>query len=280
MQFLWMTTPRDRYLEGMSLLPSAPDTDEGPSSDEIRQRVIYALMLPAVRLARVFGVPLKMVERWLHMAYFHELRDSGLKMREAAGHLKVSMRKAALLSKQLKDNFLQPEQVKTLPRRIEFCLWAQPLSFARLQQAMPEVEPVTLTAALDQLVAEGRLTLNRGRTTTYAATRPERRLVRDNWLARIDGLNNLLGTVSDAVYGRFFAAEPRAFARTLSFRMRSQDREKLQALYEEQIWPTLVALDEASRDDENAEQVELSLCWAPYEYLRQRASGEPEEEDS
>ena len=38
---------------------------------------------------------------------------------------------------------------------------------------------------------------------------------------------------------------------------------KLRALYEEQIWPALKALDDAAAADADAEAIDIALCWAP-----------------
>jgi hypothetical protein len=80
--------------------------------------------------------------------------------------------------------------------------------------------------------------------------------------------------VTNAVYGRFFQAEPRAFARTLSLRLRPQDRQALTELYEEVIWKRLAALDERAKDDPQAESVDVSLVWAPYEYIQRKMAGD------
>ena len=52
-----------------------------------------------------------------------------------------------------------------------------------------------------------------------------------------------MGSVTNAVYGRFFRAEPRAFARTLTFRVRKDELDELRKLYEEVIFPKIVELD-------------------------------------
>ena len=51
---------------------------------------------------------------------------------------------------------------------------------------------------------EGRVERQVGRTVTYAVAAPERRLVRDQWMAQGDALGNLLSNLLNAVYARFF----------------------------------------------------------------------------
>ena len=227
------------------------------------QRVVYALLMPPTRLAQLLRVPLKDLGEWTQMAYFHETRRRGLKMREAAQLLDVSMRKVALLSKQLKLGFTEPDDTVGLPRRVEFMLWAGALSEARIAQALAlSVEEVA--GALATLQEQGRVELVPGRTPTWRAVASEFRLVRSEWTTRLDGLNNLLGSVVSAIHGRFFTKDPRAFARTVSLRVRGQDMHKLEALYQEVLWPALVELDRASKDGADVEEIDLTILWAPY----------------
>lgn len=242
-------------------------TGDDAERDELVRRVLYALLTPAVRLGLAFHLPIKELTDLIQMAYFHETRRRGLKMRQASELLGVSMRKVALLSRRLKQNFLQDQQEEGLPRRIEFMLWAEPLSEARLRQAIPDATDDELRQAIERLVEQKRIRLVPGRTPTFEVVRSEFRLVRDHWLARIDGLNNLLGGIGNAVFARFFNDEPRAFARTLSLRVRPEDHARLRTLYDELVYPTLRELDAAAHADEHAEAIDFSIVWAPYEYL-------------
>lgn len=233
--------------------------------DELSRRVLHAALGAGGRLAAAAGLPLKEVRRWAELATFQALRDDGLPLREIAERLGVSMRKAAELSQQLRANFLRPEREAALPRRIEFLIWAGPISTARVCQFLSHEDPVAVEDALEQLEVEGRIREIAGRTPTWELTSPHSRLVRDDWLARIDGLNNIVATLANVIRARFFRADDRAMARHVAFRLRAQDREALQRLYEEQIWPTLAALDEAARSDtsSDSDEVELALLWSP-----------------
>ncbi len=243
---------------------SAPKPDP-----DLAAQVVYALLLPAVRLALALGVPLRDLGDAVEVAYFHETKRQGLKTREAAERMGASLRKVAELSSRLKQRFLQTESEHELPRRIEFLLWAGPESEAHIRQALPDVEPEAITAALQLLVEQKRAVLVEGRTPRWEALKAERRLVADSLFSRLDALTNLAGNVSHAVYGRFFQAEARAFARTLSFRIRPADLPQLQKLYEESIWPALRALDDAAKESPDAQGIDLSVLWAPHEYMRQ-----------
>lgn len=229
---------------------------------------MFALLAPAVRLAFTFGIPLRELCDWLRLAYFQETRRRGQRMREAARTLDVSMRTVAMLSSELKQNFLDAQQQVGLPRRVEFMLWAAPLSAARLRQVLRGIEPGAVDRALETLLEQGRIREVPGRTTRYEVVRSEFRLVDEKgWLARIDGLENFMGTVANAVYGRFFRNEPRAFARTLSFHVRADSAERMRELYENTIWEALRAMDAEAKGKPDSTMLDLSILWAPYDYL-------------
>ena len=95
----------------------------------------------------------------------------------------------------------------------------------------------------------------------------EFRLVRDTILARIDGLGNLLGSVANVIFGRFFEREPAAFARTLNLRVRREDLPALQALYESLVWSRLVELDEAAHGDPDAVAIDFNVIWGPHRQI-------------
>lgn len=249
------------------------------SSTELMQRVVYAMLTPAVHFARVFGVSLKTITQWLQMAYFHQLRQQGLTLQEICERLEISMRSAARLSSQLKTNFLEPEAAHRLPRRIEFMLWAEPLSEARLRQLLPEASEAELREALELLLREGRVVERAGRTVMYRTAQSSDRLVRASWLSRIGGLNSLLSTVVNAVYMRFFGAtEQPAFARNLSLRVCPEDLPKLADLYEQGVWERMKALDQAALDRNDAIPLTMAICWAPYEWLSTAEVDQADEE--
>jgi hypothetical protein len=222
----------------------------------------------------VLGVPLREVQDALEMAYFHEARSAGLRMHEVASLLDVSIRKAALLSKRLKRNFLRADERVALPRRIEFLLWAQPLSHARIAQSLPGVTERDLDRALALLLREGRARrARRGRTEVFERAHPDARLVGPSWEARFDALHNLLGNVSATVFARFFRDDAKALARTIQFQMRAEDLPRLAALYE-QVWAGIREIEAAAAGDPQALRMDLSMIWAPYGYFEKTERGE------
>ncbi|MEL6177688.1 MAG: hypothetical protein AAFS10_01985 [Myxococcota bacterium] len=243
------------------------------SDNELRRRVIYSVLLPAVKLAYLFNIPLKELLGWVETAYFHEVRSTGATLKETSQTLKISQRTAVRLSKQLRESFFLPEVKHNLPRRIEFMLWTQPMSEARLVQVLRDVEPEKVREALVALQTRGRIVEKQGRTLMYETRANLRRLPRDTWMARIGGLNSLMENVTNTIYGRFFHNEERAFARTLSFQMPATGLGRLKELYEAQLLPRLKSIsDDAVPGDEEGFEMQLTLCWAPYEYTSQMDS--------
>lgn len=233
---------------------------------ELRQRVIYSLFMPAVRLARHFGIELKELSRWLELAYFHEARNSGQNLQETAEALGISHRTAVRLARELREHFFAPELRHDLPRRIEFMLATQPMSSARIRQVL-DARTEDIDAALRDLEQQGRIQSRAGRTATWEVATRIRRLPRDTWRARVAALNSFAVNMADAVFGRFFRDEPRAFARTLSFHVPAERAARLNALYEDVLLPAIVELSADDPAAGDTESVQLSICWAPYDYL-------------
>ncbi|MBH24124.1 MAG: hypothetical protein CMH57_06665 [Myxococcales bacterium] len=244
---------------------SPPRGDPRTPSEEERARLIYSLLLPAVRTARQFKVPLGELIRWLKLAYFHELRASGLTLREASDVMEVSMPTTARLSRALKGSFYAPEREHQLPQRIEFLLWADGQSRARIHQCLPDYDNEDIDAALQQMQGEGRLRVS-GDREVFEVVKSEARLVRGDWVARIGSLNSLLDNLSDAVWQRLILERPEAFARTLNFRIRDVDIAELRTFYEEELWPRMSRFDEAARSWAARRSVKLSIFWAPSDH--------------
>jgi hypothetical protein len=242
------------------------------------------MALAAVKLARRFGMPLKELTDWVETAYFREVRAQGKTLKEAGDVLGVSQRTAVRLSKQLRESFFfLPEAHHNLQRRIEFMLGAQAMGAARVKQVLPDIDPEQVEEALASLLAQGRVAEVSGRTLMYRSVADVRRLPRDTWMERIGGLNSFVENLASATYGRFFAREERAFARTVSFPMSPQDLARLRALYEDQVRPALEQLGAEADQHGDGVPMQLSLCWAPYEYLQvldseQESDNAPDEE--
>ncbi len=254
--------------------PLEKGSAQGIQPGELARRVIYALVRPTVRIAAVFDMPLKELAALVEMAYFHELRARGLTLKETGEALSVSQRKAVRLATQLRENFLQPELEHNLPRRIEFMLWSQPMSEAQLRRVLRGVDGESVRKALDELLAGGRIEPRAGsRVVSFEPVSALRKLPRDTWMQRVGGLTSFAENLADAAFGRFFKEEPRTFARTLTFEVPQGAAEALQAWYEDEVLTKIIALNKSAEQVEERESIQLSLCWAPYEYIRSEGEG-------
>lgn len=245
-------------------------------TEELERRVIYSVFLPAVRLARLFNVPLKEMKSWLSVAYLHEMKRNGYTQQEVADRFDVSRRTIIDLSKRLKENFFRPEQHEGLARRILFMLWAEPMSEGRLFQALADdFEEEDIRDAVESLVGEEKIQREESATTVnYALLRHAFRLYQDNWIARIDALNHQVSGLTDTVFARFFANDTRGFVRTVGLSIRKEDHDELETFYREVVFPKLAALDSASDDDPDAELFEFSISWVPKDFIKRFELGE------
>jgi len=234
--------------------------------NDIEHRLVFAALLPAVRLATTFSIPLRGMKSILELAAYKEVRRRNLKMTQIREIMDVGMTKVGELSRQLKSQFSQPDTQYGLPRRILALLWAMPLTELKIAKALPEEEPEDVSRALAELVEQGAVLSQAGRRVdTYRAASGSYYLVRDEMMSRIDALQNLMHSVVQVSEARFLNDDTRAFSRNLGFRVRPEDLPQLQKLYEEHIFPLVCALDEAATGDESSVPLNLSVFWAPDE---------------
>ncbi len=239
--------------------------EDGNDSLSFIRRVVYSLVRPAARVAAKAGLPLKDFTQLAQLSLYEVKRTQGLSHREIAEELDVSSRTIDRLLKDLREGFFEPEVEHELPRKIEFMLWAEPAGIARIAQVLSKHEPDDIEHALALLIKEGRVETVPGRTLKYAPTHRANRLMDTDLASRIDGLNNVLSVLTAATQTRFIADDRRASARSVSMRVRRQDLEEFEKIYEEAVWPRLVALDEKATDAEDVVDMGLTFVWTPFE---------------
>ena len=230
-------------------------------SIELTTRVTYAMLRPAARLALTAGISLRDMKKYIELAYYHEARNDGLRMRDVSEILSISMAKVGLLSKALKEHFIAPELEHGIARQILSLLWATALTESRIAQALPAFDDTEVAHALATLVEEGRVNALSGRTVRYELAAGAHRLETHPTLAKLDGLNTLLASVSRTVEARFFDQDDRANVRNLAFRARPEDLNKLKELYETQLFPLIVELDNAVETEADSVPMKLSILW-------------------
>lgn len=246
---------------------------EGPldiDQRELERRLVHAMARLVSRFAGAFAMPLAQVVDLVQAAQLQTLRERGMTLAEIGRHMGVSERHAKRLLKQLRESFLDTERAYDLPVRIEFMVWAQPMSRAKIRQVLKD-DQAAVDDAIDRLLASGRVVEDQGRTPLLRPSTSVQSLVRDTWLARIGALNSFVASLGDAVWGRFIEPSPAAFARTLNFLVRPEDLPEVQRFFTDQLVPHMTALDaaaqEAGRQGEATESLRLSICWAPYEAM-------------
>ena len=227
---------------------------------ELRERLIYSLIRPGIRLAARSGLSLKKLTDLLRIGYFHEFRRQGHSLSDIGDALGVSVATAARLSKSLKTNFFRPEQEHELPQRIEYMLWAEPLSASRINQVLPGESEEDVRNALDLLVEEERIFEESADGEVYRLATRQGRLVREHWFSRVGALNSLLRSLIDTVEARFFEDDTPSLSRTLNFRIHPDQIGELQRFYDEEIWPTMAGLDEDAGETDH-KHVQLSIFW-------------------
>jgi transcriptional regulator with XRE-family HTH domain len=245
------------------------------AESELQQRLLHAFGRSGALLSDAFGTSLKDAQDTIRMAYFHEMKSRGLKLREIAGQLDVSERSVKRLQKGFRETFLDADREYELPVRIEFLLWATPVSRAKVKQLLRRFEPdeEVIDAAIDTLIDQGRVALVEGELVVQKTVHSK---LSHTWLARIGGLTSFISNLSDAAYARFIDQDSMAFARTMSFLIREKDVELLQKHFTEELIPLIQKIDEDAQSADDAEQFRVSVCWAPYDYIRSHIDNESE----
>lgn len=244
---------------------------------DLLQRITYATLKPAAKLAMGQKTSLKELKRQVELAYYHEAKKQGLKGREIQEALSISSSKVGLLSKELKEYFRQPEVEQGIARQLLSLLWATPLTKGRLYQSLPEFDDAEITSALELLIEEGRVREIEGRTLSYELTAQAHRLDTSPWMSRVAGLNSLMNNVTQAIEARFMRDDDRTFVRNVAFRARPEDLERLKKVYEEHLFPLICELDERAvnaEDDEESVQLRLTMLWSAEQ---DEASNQPED---
>lgn len=188
--------------------------DRAPSPVELQRRLVYAVLRPAVRLARRFHLPLKTLQELCRLAYYEELRHSGGLPQARIAHIFAkSLRTVGSLERQLKGDFLAPQRTVEHSRQLEEAL-TEPMHAEALAERLGEpIEDVQ--RVLDGLIGAGRLIQHDdGR---YSVDHDYRSLVSDALAARLDGLGHQLDVITSTVIERFLGGRRPAMGRTLSF---------------------------------------------------------------
>ena len=234
------------------------------SQQESRRRIAFAVLAPFARVAVNWRLPLREAKQLIELAYYAEARRRGYKLREVAELLSVSMSKLGLMSRDLKEIFNEGTAGQTTARRVLSVLGAGPLSEAKLLSVLDDVEAESVKSVLGDMVEQQLLEIVPGRTPLYRLAAAQYRLVQEPWMARYDALNHLMTAVGQTIDARFERGDSAAMARTLSFKIRPEDHARLAELYERQLMPLIVELDQAAVAAGDAGvAMNVAIMWAP-----------------
>ena len=247
----------------------------GTQEAELRQRMLHAFGRSVALLSDAFGSTLQEAQESIRMAYFHEMKSRGLKLRQISEQLDISERHVKRLQKGFRETFLDAEREYDLPVRIEFLLWATPVSRKKVKQLLKrfESDERAIDQAIQALIDGGRVAEVDGELVVQKNVHSK---LDHTMIARIGGLSSFISNLTDAAYARFVDEEPEAFARTMSFLVKDGDIERLTAHFAKSLIPLIQQIDEEAQGAEDARQIRLSMCWAPYDYIR---NGQSTEED-
>ncbi len=183
---------------------------------EAQVRVVYALLRPAVRAAARFGVPVRTVLDLVRLASCEELSRAGASQTEIAQRLGVTTRHVRSFLQRLRSDFFQAEREVGLLRAVEDVVAMKRPTAEALVSAFPDTEVRDVRAAIEALVAEGRVEMvPDGRlapTGRYAV------LTSEAFHHRIDALNHFLDAAFRAVLQRLVLDEKEAaMIKTITF---------------------------------------------------------------
>jgi hypothetical protein len=178
--------------------------------------------------------------------------------------MSVGFSKVGTLSREWKEYGALTGSAVGVQRRVLLLLWGAPLTLRQVAVGFPELSLDQVEAALAEMVAQGQLSVVPGRTERYTVARNHNQLMRDDLLVRLNALQSLFESVAQVVEARFFGrgVEEPAFARTVNFRARRADLEKLDRFYKEALFPLIEELDGAvGAGEADSVPLKLTLLW-------------------
>jgi hypothetical protein len=148
----------------------------------MRQRLLFKLAKPLVKFAAHQELSLQELRHLVEAAYYQQLRDSGLSVKQTCEHLKVKPSKAALLAQTLRNLLLSSpiDSEEISDEDLLKMLWVEPLSLAKLNQILPKVRYNSIRSGLDRLREQGLIATvppdakHTSANTCYLASEPKR----------------------------------------------------------------------------------------------------------
>jgi hypothetical protein len=248
-------------------------------------RLVYSLLKPAVAMAARFHVPMRTFAELLRLSYFEVLRREGLSQAAVGERLGQTARHMRTLARKLKSDFFEAESEVGRVREVESEIARSRPTPKRLYESLPGWSKPEVDQALETLLAEGRVTRDKGHLETAA-----RYLVlsSDKFHHRIDALNHFLSGMTRAVAQRLlFEDREQAMIKTISFVARPERFQELLRTLEANLRRDIAALEEDAQFEgegqryvlglfaakESAEAPETAEARAPDPATRERSRG-------
>lgn len=239
-----------------------------PSVTELERRVLFALVGPAAAWCRKMRVPLSEFEQLSRLAYYEELRSRGnATQAQVADVFGKSLRTIVEVERQYRSEFLAPEYEESLSRRVEEALTDAPQTVAALAVAV-DADPSDVERVVGALNVIGRVD---GNNDSGYFRRPElRAMVRDDLLARIDGLKNQLDVLMATVNNNFARNEQKSpsMARTLAFVGTPESIKEMGASIARELRLRAIEVEEQALEEGRYEHYGLTFALAATESTR------------
>jgi hypothetical protein len=202
-------------------------------------------------------VPMRTFAELLRLSYFEVLRREGLSQAAVGERLGQTARHMRTLASKLKSDFFEAESEVGLVREVESEIARSRPTTKRLYESLPGWSSEDIDRALQTLLAEGRVTRDKGRLETAA-----RYLVlsSDKFHHRIDALNHFLGGMTRAVAQRLlFEDRDRAMIKTISFVARPDRFQEFLRTLEANLRRDIAALEEDAQFEGEGKRYVLGL---------------------
>ncbi len=231
------------------------------NSLDLRLRVFFLTLEPALQLARALSLSLDDVEDAVRQTYVRVHRDRGLSLEQVARRVGASRRTIATVSSQSQASHAPLEHSRRIGVRRELIRLLSREPGVEIERAIAElrVPKDVFHPELEVLVDEGAVESRDGR---LELTRAWSSFEGGNEAERLDSLRHFLRTIGETVKRRFFAnaTDDDAFARVLTF---SADPRALAALRGgayELLCREAVAADEGSKTASDAREASVAFC--------------------
>jgi hypothetical protein len=229
---------------------------------ETQLRLVYSLLKPALRMAARFRVPIRSLTELVRVAYFEALSRGGLSQAEIGRRLGQTERNVRSLAQRLRTDFFAAEQTIGLMRTVENRIASSPCDIEELVRAMCNEPRTDVEGAVEELIAEGRITCDEAGILRTAAAYVLLRS--DQFHRRVDALNHFLDGVYRALVHRLlFDEKQNAMLKMITFKADPDALHELITQVEGQVRTAIARLEEDAQYGAVEQRFMFGLALAP-----------------